>query len=355
MNIKMITRKPIFWILFSLVSLGGIFFSYQYFSEALSIINVDIEMNRDQALAQAAERAKTLGWGPKDFRQAVMFKTDRLTQFYIELEAGGKTAFNKMIKGDLYKPYTWQIRNFKESEKNEVAVLFTPDGAPYGFKETISEDIKGPALPAKKAQNIAEKKAIADWKIDFSNYTLVESSKEERPSKRADHTFVYERPEKNIKEGRYRLKLVVSGDKLTELVHFVKVPDDFSRRYQEMRSANNTITVAAFVLLFFLYILGSFIALFFLFRQQYILWKIPIFLATILGIFSLASSINNIPIVWMTYYTALPARDFLLKYLLFAVVGAATSALLAAFVLAAGNPLLAVEKAASFTPVNLIV
>ncbi len=64
-------------------------------------------------------------------------------------------------------------------------------------------------------------------------------------SKRIDHTFVYERINAKIAEATYRLKLAVSGNKLTELSHFVKVPESFLLRYQEMRSSNNSIAMGA--------------------------------------------------------------------------------------------------------------
>ena len=92
----------------------------------------------------------------------------------------------------------------------------------------------------------------------FTDYTLVEASQKTEPSGRIDHTFVYERADKKIGgEGLYRLKIVVSGDKMTELTHFVKVPEAFNRRYAEMRSANNTISWVANLLMGLLYILAG--------------------------------------------------------------------------------------------------
>ena len=56
-----------------------------------------------------------------------------------------------------------------------------------------------------------------------------------------DHTFTYERSDVTFSEGRVRLRLVVSGDKLTAVTYFLKIPEAFTRRYASMRSANELI------------------------------------------------------------------------------------------------------------------
>jgi hypothetical protein len=116
------------------------------------------------------------------------------------------------------------------------------DGEPYGFRVKLPDQEKGESKPAEEARRIVEDSAKNDWKIDFSRYQLVESSKDVRPGGRTDHTFVYERQDERLREGRYRLRLVAGGDKLTELTHFVQIPEAFTRRTKRceqptMRSA----------------------------------------------------------------------------------------------------------------------
>ena len=106
----------------------------------------------------------------------------------------------------------------------------------------LPDQEKGESKPAEEARRIVEDSAKNDWKIDFSRYQLVESSKDVRPGGRTDHTFVYERQDERLREGRYRLRLVAGGDKLTELTHFVQIPEAFTRRTKRceqptMRSA----------------------------------------------------------------------------------------------------------------------
>jgi len=328
-----ITRRPIFWILFFAASLGGIFFSYHYFSRALSIVNLDVQMSRDSALKQAETIAKKLGLGPKQFRQAASFESDNYAQIFVELEGGGKKAFNKLLETKLYEPYTWRVRHFQESKEDEAVILFTPKGKPYGFKETVPESVPGPDLTATQAEQIARQEATKKWGISFDQYKRVEISKKVHPSGRSDHTFSYERPEQDIGEGKYWLQIVVSGNKLTQLIHLIKIPDDFMRRYQEMRAANKTIATAASVAFVLLYLLiGCLLALFFLFRSRYIIWKAPLFWAGILAFLNLASGVNNIPVAWMGYDTALSAGDFLTRYLIQVLIGTLMKFVFAGFI-----------------------
>ena len=96
--------------------------------------------------------------------------------------------------------------------------------------------------------------------VDFSNYTLVEKSQDKKPSNRIDHSFVYKRNDIFLgDEGEYRLRIVVSGSKLTTIDRFIKIPESFSMRYEEMRSANNTIAAIANYGILIFFVFGGFV------------------------------------------------------------------------------------------------
>lgn len=311
------TKKRIFWIGLCLACLAGIIFALAYFPEAFPFVTLDLRMNREMALEKAQELAQTYGWGPKGARQAASFDVDGGVQNFVELEAGGNTAFSTMLQEDLYSPYTWRVRHFKENETNETLIRFTPAGQPYGFVEKLPEDEPGARLSPEEARIIAETAAQKNWHIDLTDYDLVEESQEVRPGERIDHTFVYERPNVRVGEGRYRLRLVVSGDKLTELTHFIKIPEAFWRRYWEMRSSNQTITNIASMATFTLYGLGGcLIGLFFLLRQRWVLWRKPLFWGIVVAALLTLTAINWWPLFWMWYDTALSLQVFWLQRIL---------------------------------------
>ncbi len=307
-------RRPGFWVLLSVVSILCVQFSLRYFPEAFPLVNLDIQMDRSGALSRARSLAETSGWGPGNFRQAASFGVMTEVQNFVELEGGGKPAFNRMLESELFSPYTWVVRHFAERETTETAIRFTPAGLPYGFQEKLPEDQPGETLLPDAARSLAEDQAVEQWSVDLGSYTLVEQSQEVRPSGRTDHSFVYEHSSRDIGDARCRLRLVVSGSRFTQLSRFVKIPEAFQRRYEEMRSANNTIGMVGTFAMGLLYVLGGcVIGLFFLLRQGWVQWRPALWWGAFISLLQGLVIFNQLPLAWMGYDTALSGYSFLLQ------------------------------------------
>ncbi len=117
-----VTRRPAFWIAFVALSATCAALAWEYFPQALPLIHLDVKMSRDQALEEAARVAERLHLAEPDARNAAMFAHDGGTQNYVELEAGGKSAFTRLLSGEIYSPYRWEVRLFKPHETAEVRV-----------------------------------------------------------------------------------------------------------------------------------------------------------------------------------------------------------------------------------------
>ena len=305
-------RRPAAWIVFALVSIGAVFAGVHYFPQAFSILALDITMDRAHALDAARQIASRDGLGPSDFREAASFTGDDEAQTFVELEGGGKTAFARMLRENLYAAYTWRVRHFKSGETNETTIQFTPDGRAYGFEEKLKEDAPGAAIDAGAARRIAEQGATSRWNVPLADFALVEQGQERRPGGRIDHTFTYERTRETLNEGRYRLRLDVGGDRLTGVTYFIKVPEAFTRRYAKMRSANELIGIGSVVGMALVYVIGGIgVGLFFMMRRRWILWRrAAVWGAVVSGLQTLAT-INEFPLAWMSYDTAIPRTTFL--------------------------------------------
>lgn len=308
------TRKPWFWIVFVVLSVAAGLFAFRFFPRAFPIVTLDLEMDRAGALEAARELAEERGWGPAEPRQAASFGVDFDVQSFVELEGGGTEAFARMIEDGLYEAYTWKVRHFQEGVTRETTIRFTPEGRPYGFVETLSEAEPGPAISPDRARGIAESAARARWEIPLDDYELVEQGREERPGGRVDHTLVYERPDVDLDGGRYRLRLGVGGDRLTELTHFVDVPEAFQRRYEEMRSANQAISLGGTVGMIVL-LLGGVAGLVFLLRRRWVLWRAAVVWGSIVSGLMALAALNQWPLSWMGYDTAVSATNFTLQQL----------------------------------------
>ncbi|HEX9368957.1 MAG TPA: hypothetical protein VF921_20170 [Vicinamibacterales bacterium] len=314
-------RRPAFWIGLALLSAGAAVVGIRYFPQAFSIVALDITMDRGRALDEARAAAARNNLGPAGYRDAASFSGDDEAQTFVELEGGGKDAFTRMLRRRLYEAYAWRVRHFKDGETNESTIRFTPDGRLYGFVERLREDAPGAALDAAVARRIAEDGATSRWNVDLSTFSLAEPGQERRPSGRVDHTFTYERTDETLKEGRYRLRLVVSGDRLTEVTHFIKIPEAFTRRYASMRSANDIIGIGSTVGLALVYVIGGIgVGMFFMMRRRYVRWKHAAVWGVAVGGLQTLASLNELPLIWMSYDTAIPRATFLAQQL--ALVGA---------------------------------
>ncbi len=304
-------KRPAFWILLALISLAATAAAYHYFPRAFSIVALDITMTRERALTDAAAIAARDRLGPSDYRQAASFALDSEAQTFVELEGGGKTAFTNMLRERLYSAYTWRVRHFREGETNETLIRFTPDGRPDGFVEKLDENAPGAALEAADARRRAEADAQARWNVDLAPFSLAEQGQERRPGGRVDHTLTYERSSPVLGEGRYRLRLVLSGDRLTEVTRFVQIPEAFTRRYESMRSANGAIGIGSAVGMVLLYVVGGIgVGLFFMLRARYVLWRHAAVWGLIVGGMQALATLNEWPLMWMTYDTAVPRSTF---------------------------------------------
>ncbi len=303
-------RKPTFWVVLVVLAAASAWFGVANFSRAFPIVSLDITMDRASALAGARDLEARQHFGPSGYEQAASFRGDQEVQNFVELAAGGTTAFHEMFASGRYQPFQWYVRHFHEGEARETKWYFTPRGEPYGFVVKLPEKEAGAALEADQAQAIAERGA-AEWRLDLAKFTLVEKSRDVRPGGRVDHNFVYERSDVKIGDGRYRLRLVVGGDRLTTLQHFVKVPEAFGRRFEEMRSANNAIEIIAVVGLVLVYLIGGCgVGLFFLGRERRIIWQMPVVWGVFVAFLQLLAGINQWPLAWLDYDTAISSGGF---------------------------------------------
>src|SRR5439155_491742 len=69
----------------------------------------------------------------------------------------------------------------------------------------------------------------------------------QRPA-RTDHTFIWKQKSVNLGDGSLRVEAGVDGDQIASYSEYVKVPEQWSRDYEKMRSRNNMAQVVDEVL-----------------------------------------------------------------------------------------------------------
>ena len=296
-----LTRRPAFWAAYAVLSALALLVALRLFPLAFPIVSLDVTQSRADVLAKAQALAPQRGL-PARATAAARFNHDATAQNYIELEGGGKAAFAALTSGKLYAPYWWEVRLFTPGEIEEATLRFGPDGAPQGFARRIAETyVRDPAtraLTADAARALAESRAQADWNAGLAAYSLIEQSQETRSTGRVDHVFVYERPEK-IGEATVRMRLQVAGDELVGVEPFIKVPERFLRRFQELRSANNLIAGVAGVTALLLYGIGGIvIGSLWLARRHWLLWRPALAAGACVSVLLALALLANAPASW---------------------------------------------------------
>ncbi|MBN2710171.1 MAG: CPBP family intramembrane metalloprotease [Calditrichaceae bacterium] len=315
------SRKPLFWILFTVFTIACGFFAVEFFPKAYPIVAMNVEMDRDQAIRKAIELAEANGWAWGDGRNSASFRTAHRVQNYVELEAGGAEAFRAMIQDTLYSPYFWTVRLFKPSETKETEIYFDPKGDFIGFEEKVPEDEEGGALSADSALSIVHEQIIQKWRFRLPSYELIEKAQQVRPAGRIDHTFTYELKDQKIGEGTYRYEIGVSGDKLTKIKPYIKIPETFDLKYEELRSANETIATGAVIAIVLLYVFGGILfGLFYLLKQRWLVWKKALIWGGIVGFLQAMTLLNEWPLMWMDYDTALAINGFISRQIIMIVL-----------------------------------
>ena len=196
-------------------------------------------MTREDAIGRASALAGKLGSGAaRDARRdGVVHRTMARPRTSSRLAAGGKPRFAGSLSGE-YRAVLVGVRLFKPNETAEARVRFKPDGSPYGFQLKVPEALPGAALDASAARAISRRPALAGrWAIDFAPYRLLEQSGAAIQWPRRSRFRLRARARK-LGDGRFRLRLGVSGDRLSRSAHYVYVPEAFKLRFAEMRSDN---------------------------------------------------------------------------------------------------------------------
>ena len=125
-----VTRTA-FWIAYAIAALLALVVAWRLFPLAIPIVNLDITMSRDEAIATARDaRDAAARSRPTARARAARFAHDATTQNYVELEGGGKAAFAALSRATVYAPYWWEVRLFTPGAIDEAIIRFKPDGTP---------------------------------------------------------------------------------------------------------------------------------------------------------------------------------------------------------------------------------
>jgi membrane protease YdiL (CAAX protease family) len=302
-----------------------------------------LSVNAKTARARADEIMRGRGVDPNSYKHAAVFAdiTDPFTNEFLR-ERVGIARLNEIYATQV-PGAVWQVRYFRDSQTEEYAVKLKPDGSLFAVHHKLAEDTPGASLDKDGAVARAEKFLREERKMNLNQWTLVESDSEKHPH-RIDHLLTWQQ---NVPLDSHassaadasahayvRIKVVVLGDEPADYRRsyyrrsgsrdedeaasdgfstFIKIPDDWRRKQQELTFPRAALNFGIPILLF-----GSvgIVALILFLKnlrseaarsipwKRLSLWGVWALIAYYL-MFALG---NRIPIALNTYNTAIPFK-----------------------------------------------
>jgi len=335
MNNPAQVRRPGLWLGLVAVVAAGI--AAGTFPRAMPILNLGPRMTRQVALQRADSFFTVHDLAPDGARTAVRFQADDSLQTYVDLAGGGRDSLNALAQGRDVAVWTWNVRAFAPRNPHEARVAFAPDGRVVGFRRVLAEADERPALSEEEGLLLA-REVMGSWLVqDTALWRLATSSYEtQQVSDRIDRTYTFERRDRQVAEAPIRMDVVVAGDLPSMARPYVVIPEAFSRRYGEMRSANDLLALLAQLGLLVLLGLGV-VTLRRYTLQRSVRWMPALALGAVVGLLIMAAGLNELPGSWFGYDTATSPTTFLAIQILGPVLGGTGLALLVGLTVAAAE------------------
>ena len=310
---------------------GATWYSVRNFYRAFPEASIDFRLSRADAQAGAGRFLAELGYNVASYRQATRFSFDNNAKTFLEREAGMEQA--NQIMGSRIKLWRWSYRWFRPQQKEEYRVDFTTRGDLAGFEHLLPEEAARPAATAEQARAIAEDFLRRRLQLDLGSLEFVEVSEVGRPN-RSDRVFTWKERDFNLHDATNRLGITVLGNEVGGYREYLKIPEQWTRDYQRLRSKNEVagvIDAAVTAILF----LGLIVVLVLRVRRQDVRWRLAAVVGVVGATLSLLASLNEFPLHEFGYPTTDSYGSFVATRLFWSVLGALGSGLFL-FVLTAG-------------------
>jgi membrane protease YdiL (CAAX protease family) len=310
---------------------GAAWYSVRNFYRAFPEASIDFRVGRDDAQVLAGRFLAGQGYQVEGYRQASRFSFDDEAKTFLEREAGLEQA-NRLM-GTRVRLWRWEYRWFRPQQKEEYGVAFTPGGELAGFRHEIPEEAARPAATAEQARALAEEFLRSRLHRDAARLEFVEESDQTRPH-RVDREFTWKERDFNLHDATNRMTVTVLGDEVGGYREYLKIPEQWTRDYQRLRSKNEMAQMVDSALLVAL-MLGLVVVIVMRVRRQDVRWRRAAVVGLVGMALSLCASLNQFPLNEFGYPTTDSYGSFLSQQFLEALLSALGSGGLL-FVLIAG-------------------
>lgn len=317
------------------VALVSLIIAWLFFGDAFPEASIHFDVDRTESQTIAEQFIESEGLSVTSYHHAAIFDHDDQAKVFLERTVGLDTA-NQLMSGPV-RVWYWNHRWFKSKQKEEFRLAVSPGGAIVRYQHILPEDAKGASLSTSEARQLAEQFLTQRMSHPLDNLRFIEHSSDQLPN-RTDHTFTWARSDMRPGGAGYRYDITIHGDEFGGYREYLKVPEAWSRDYEQLRSSNQTAgTIDALFLL--LTIVGMLIILLQKSRWGDIRWKTAAIFGVVGFVLTLCSQLNSLPLDIFNYSTADSYTDFITQLVLTAVLNGLLAGGGILFLTAAAEPL----------------
>jgi len=204
--------------------------------------NIDLSIDRREALKRAQSYLTSIGVKQDEFSSAIVFYTDDATDRYLQKTL--KLKEDAFIRENKYELFFWQIRFFKKFSKEEYVFGISPQtGEIIAYSHSIDDIEARPYMEKELAKKKVEEFLKETFKLDMNEYIFHEE-KVSRLEKRVDYSFFWEKKGVYIPwqkdQGGAKLLMggIISGEEIRGYYKgTLDIPEKFDRYIENQLSS----------------------------------------------------------------------------------------------------------------------
>ncbi len=317
-----------------LIAAGCLAISLKYFSRAFPEATIQFRVNAQESAGIASQFLTARGLNLQGYRHAVIFDYDDRAKLYLE-RTQGLRRMNRLTAGPIHL-WRWSHRWFRPLQKEEFRVDVTPAGQAVGFEHEIPETAPGANLSQDHARSIAEGFLRNVMHSDLSALSFVEASSKQRPA-RTDHTFTWKEKNVDLGQGSLRVEVDIAGDQVNGYGEYVKIPEQWQRGYEKLRSRNDSAQVVDEVFWVLLSV-AMLVILFRRIRDRDIPVRMCFGFGAVAAVLAFLGHLNTFPLTEFSYNTTDSFSSFITSYFFQGLTSALGTGVLIFLVVAASEP-----------------
>jgi Type II CAAX prenyl endopeptidase Rce1-like len=329
------TRPYLKWLL--LIGLIGCLVYWHESDKVFPSASIELKLPKSQIIELSDQWKDKCGYkeNKKDQIVSTIFAFDDDAKTFLEYELG-QSAANELMRSTIPIWY-WSTRYCKPLKQEEFTCWVNPAGELVSYDHGIENDAELPNISHEQALTMAREALTNDDKVNLEGYKLIEDGTINQ-AHRTDHYFTWEDTKQSYKGAKLRGYAYISGNTVTQINHFLYIPESWKRKFSKLRSYNDALEGVASIFYTALNT-GVFFVFIWAFANSYIRWRFSLIVALVYSALSICESLNSLPSSIHEYATTTPWDGFLMEFALGTIWGGVTSFFQTFMLVAAVEPL----------------